>query len=169
MKKIAKILALSLVCVLAIVALAACGNPVPNTDFASAKTNLEAKGYSTTTSASGLAKQLGLSEEDIVSMLAGSKGEDSAGITMIEVTSEDVAKEAVDAFKKMVDETIKAANDALDEINDALAEAGIEADEETEAEIKSIEAYISTYSSLIVGSSGKIVYAGTKEAINATK
>lgn len=142
MKKLAKIFALVVVCVLAVTALVACGGGAkPNTDYASAIENLEKNGYEVQAikatdegaelALGTFATMYGIKFEDMEQALMAMKGEEL--IQMLWCKTEEAAKTVE-----------KSAN--------TLAEAaGEEAGE------------------AVIGRDGKVVWIATEAAIAATK
>lgn len=146
MKRLAKIFAVVLVCVLAVTALVACGsNPVPNTNYDEAKKNLEDNdNYQVTGIKSGeagfengaayaAAMVEGTKVEDMEAVLMAVTKDQKDSLQMAWFKTEDAAKAFHEGYKQIVDKAGDAAKD------------------------------------IILGVSGKVVYLGTKGAIEATK
>lgn len=188
MKKIVKILAVTLVCVLAATALVACGDkdaPVPNLDFDTAKTNLEKAEYYIEYNVSGMEKFVGLDEDAIEKSLLAMIEYDweyselthmsfaKEGLEMFLCKDEDNAKKLYEFFNKQKDSSQSVA------MQDANVKAELEylknngtLDEETYAKVlKSYESLSKSMSEskTYSGISGKIVWVGTENAINDTK
>ena len=140
MKKITKLLTLSLVLLLLLGTLAACG-ATPNSDPAAAKTALEDSGYAVTLVQDGFLDKAALAVfelagiDDIEAGVSGTN-KDGEHVTIFYFEeAEDAAEEWDDVKKYMNDE---------------------KADEEKESE-------------WVIDKSGKMIFFGTKNAIKAAK
>ena len=147
MKKLVKILALTLVCVLGIVALVACGGASINTNYDEAVANLKANGYTVMeakgddSSLAGFVLMYGIQASDVEAAVMATKGEEEDGeeVSILWLKSEDAAKKVVEAAEAMYD--------AEKEMADAMG-----------LDLPSIK----------IGRSGNVAYMGTNAAIKAT-
>lgn len=174
MKKLAKFLAVTLVCVLASAALVGCA-PTPNTDYEQARANLIKNGYKIKDSEDEafaeesveniLLNVEGVSEEDIeIMILAYNQDGEAIGIVWLktdesaETYYEAVSKNA-ENVKEETQAEIKTSKQWLERLSDGVAKDAFKERLEVLEKIDSI----------LHGKIGKVVYAGTPAAINATK
>ena len=161
MKKLAKIFALVVVCVLAITALVAC-SPVPNTNFEEAKANLEKNGY--TVSAAKF------DDGDVEARITASNSKSGDSITIIWYRNADAANEDYEEAKAEWEEGKKEYEERMEEAKaelDKLEGAAKEAAQKMYDSMK--ETFDKMINSSVIGKTGNIIYSGTKDAINATK
>ncbi len=128
MKKVVKVLAVALVCVLALAMLVACA---PNSDPDKAVSALKENGYMTV-------KTPGVGDVECVVLATNLKTKDGITITYYKDAS---------AAKKEWDEN----KDDVEAMKEELVKQGIDKDD------------------IAVGRSGRMIYAGTKEAVKAAR
>ncbi len=181
MKKLAKIFAVVLVCVLAVTALVACA-PKPNTNYDEAKNNLEDKKYTVVAAKAGdngadamiagaVAGVEGVKAEDVEAVLSGSKIDEKTEsgdiIVMVWFANEEAANKYYEAAKKDYDEEKKDAQEMLDTIKAELDK--MEDGEEKDAAQAAYDAMKKMADSLVCGKVGLVVYNGTTGGVEATK
>lgn len=168
MKKLAKVFAVALVCVLAITALVACGgDPKPSLDYDTVVKNLTDAGYvvtnakddevATSAAASSVANSICLEKSDIAAFIQASlpKADKNAAPDLINMAwskSEDGAKNAAELLKV----SFQSAKEILEHNKSQM----------TAEEYKMAKTY---YDNLKIGYEGQVVWYGTVDAINATK
>lgn len=140
MKKITKILAVTLIAVFCTMALVACS---PNSNPDSAKSSLEKAGYSTIKLSDAISltvteTALGCSRGDITAIVSGSKTNDDRSVDSVMIIYFKDARAAKNCWDK--------------------AQSYLEKEEKED-----------TDSDIIVKRSGKMIYGGTKAAIDAAK
>ena len=169
MKKLAKIFAVAMVCVLALTALVACG---PNTNYDKAKENLKKNKYTLTIAtkegdtgfaiaAAAAAPINGIKAEDIEAIISASNS-DGEHVYIIWCKSSDAANTAYDK----ANEQKKALKENLDKMKDQMKDLD---DEDKEFAQKQYDEMKQIYDNYVCGRSGKVVWSGTKEGIKATK
>lgn len=171
MKKLAKIFAVVLVCVLAVTALVACA-PAPNTNYDKAQENLKENKYTVMAIKEGdvgfalavvtPATIYGIKVEDIEAILSATNA-DGESVAIIWCKSADAAKTAYDKANSAMKDRKKDLDDLKAEIAEMEDGAQKENAQKTYDEMKK------AYDNSVVGHSGKIVWTGTKEGIKATK
>lgn len=144
MKKPVKIFAVVLVCAVALTSLVACA-PMPNTNYEKACKNLEDNGYAVSSIKAG---DEGF--EDVVGEYASMYGVEVKDVEAVLRASKGESEEDTEIIQMMWCKTDAAAKTAYDTLKKAMDE---------EKDVKDA----------IYGRSGKVVYLGTKAAINATK
>ena len=169
MKKLAKIFAVVMVCVLAVTVLVACG---PNTNYDKAKANLKKNKYTVTTAtkegdtgfaiaAVSYASINGIKVEDIEAVLSATNS-DGEYVTIIWCKSSDAANTV---FGKC-DEQKKALKENLDQMKDQMKDLD---GEDKEFAQKTYDQMKKAYDNYACGHSGKVAWYGTKGGIKATK
>ena len=169
MKKLAKIFAVAMVCVLAVAVLVACG---PNTNYDKAKENLEKNKYTVTAikegdvgfalAAAAPATAYGIKVEDIEAILSATN-KDGDSVSIIWCKSADAAKTVYDKSN----DQMKAMKETLDDMKKEIKDMDDGAEKEQAQ--KTYDAMKKAYDNASIGRSGKVVWTGTKAGIKATK
>ena len=178
MKKLAKIFAVVMVCVLAVAVLVACG---PNTNYDKAQKNLEKNDYTVVTAVkkgdtgaaiafAGPAAQFDIKVDDIESMLYATSKDAKDSISIMWLASYDVAKKVYYKMKDNFDTAKETSQKNLDEMKANMKDlSGKDKEDAQKLYDAAKELHDARFVNTVVGKSGNVVYTGTKDAIKATK
>ncbi len=169
MKKLAKVFAVVMVCVLAVTALAACGggNATPNLDYDTVIANLKKAGYTVDN-----AKDDEVKSSDAASSVANTMAIEKSDITaFVSANLPKTDKNAAPDVIKMVWAKDEAAAKAAAEILEVSMQSAKEILEHNKSQMSADEykAAKTYYDNLRVGYQGNVLWLGTVDAINATK